>query len=248
MIKDWFSATTPMAPGPPQPQGRRWRLVLEITLVVVFVLVHIWEPAEWTFGAAYRNFTRGPAIVVIAVCLVGSMWRLRESRAQLGLTRDSFRGGWRSMAVFTAISLFFVVASGFWLGDPMRMAERTTWLAKYVPTMMFQQLVLQWFFCNRLYYLARGGEARRRNRAALGAAGIFVLLHAPNAALMIGVAWAGWFWCRHFREHRNLAAVMTSHAILGVASMAMLGQSAMLNLRVGWPAVVYLRARGYWPW
>lgn len=247
-ITKWFGPMTAPAPGPTQPRGRRWRLVLELVLVVVFVLVHIWEPAEWLAGVDYRNYSRGPALVVIAICLVGSMWRLRESRAQLGLTLSSLAGGWRAMGVFTVVSLVLVVAGGLLLGDPIDMTKRGTWLAKYLPTMMFQQVVLQWFFCNRLYYLARGEEAGRRNRAAWWAMTVFVLLHAPNVTLMLGVAWAGWFWCRHFREYRNLAAVMASHAVLGVATMALLGKAAMLNLRVGWPAVVYLQSKGVWPW
>ncbi len=236
---------------PIQPRGPRWQLIMELALVCFFLLLYIWEPAEWLVGKhdweLARVIVRATAIAVGAICLIGSMVRLRENVTQLGLTRQAISSGWRPILIFTGISLALLAIGGVLVFDPMDTTKLGVWLARYVPAMMFQQLALQWFLNNRVFYLARGDERRRRIVAVTVSCGLFVLMHAPNPVLMGSVAWAGWYWCRHFREHRNIVALMVSHTLLGVASMMLMGETWLIHLRVGWPVITWLQRHPEWP-
>ncbi len=221
---------------------------VEVAAVVILVLLHEWVP--WRFWGVQpwpKWVDRHVFLILAAAVVVFSFLRLGETREELGLvpmgSGSRWRGGWGSVAVFTAISLGgLVLARCVWGPDASGSAgaARLSWVAAYVPGLIGQQLALQCFLNNRAYYAAAGPEPRRRARAVIAGSIVFVLLHAPNPALMAGVTWTGWFWCRHFRIHRNLPALMVSHLLLGIAAMAMLGDGLMLRLRVGRPALKIL--------
>ena len=58
---------------------------------------------------------------------------------------------------------------------------------------------------------------------------------------MLGVLPAGALWATHFLRHRNLPALVLSHALLGIVAMSAVGPGPLLDLRVGPPAWERLR-------
>ncbi|RIL06588.1 MAG: hypothetical protein DCC71_06305, partial [Proteobacteria bacterium] len=146
-------------------------------------------------------------------------------------------------ALVSGAGAALLVALGLAHGSASLAAPRFAWLEDYLPGLAAQQLLLQGFFAPGFAALV-GGAARglRRGATVALAAGAFAALHAPNPALMIGVAVAGAFWTAHFLAHRNLLAVVASHLVLGAAAMASLGPGPMLNLRVG-PGALELLGR-----
>jgi hypothetical protein len=216
-------------------------LLAELTLAPTLLMMHLWEVWRLTPDPeSYRPIVQFVLLVGVASCLIGSLSRLRETRYQLGMVRDQLKTGWKSIAGFTLASLAGLAGVGLYLGQTESPFHLLGWFKSYVPTVVFQQLGLQLFLNNRIFYLTSATPQHRTSVAVWLSTLIFVLLHSPNIVLMIGLLWAGYFWCRHFRENLNLAAVLASHLVLGVAAMMFLGRGAMLNLRVGYPALEYL--------
>ncbi|MCG3177828.1 MAG: hypothetical protein BIFFINMI_00148 [Phycisphaerae bacterium] len=230
------------APPPPRPRPAGPLAVVELVAVVLLVLLHEWTP--WRFvrsiGQPWPRWIDRWAFMGLAIAVVvGSIIRLRETPDDLGVGAAGLRRGWGVAGLFTGAFIAGVFAIILlWPTGPVRL--HGDWVARYVPGLIAQQVALQCFVNNRLYYLARGGERRRRGIATAGAAAIFALLHAPNGLLVAGTLGAGLFWCLHFRRHRNLAAVMASHVVIGIAAMALLGEGPLLHLRVGRPAMKML--------
>jgi hypothetical protein len=196
--------------------------------VFAALLAIVWRAGAWiapgALGAANAALGLLVAVVVIAT------WRHDGvTLASLGLAPSRWRAGWPSALAFTAAGVLLLAGLGLALGSASLAEARFAWIADYAPGLVAQQLLLQGFFVPGLLALAGG----RRIAAGTIAAAAFAALHAPNAALMAGVAAAAAFWIPHFLAHRNLLAVAASHLALGTAAMAALGPGPMLNLRVG---------------
>ncbi|MDJ0865693.1 MAG: CPBP family glutamic-type intramembrane protease [Myxococcota bacterium] len=212
--------------------------------VVAAVLAMVWRAWEFVPDGALRTLLRiGPPLLAGAVAL-GSIAVARDRRAALGLAPGAWRRGAGSLALASALGVAALLAAGLALGTASLGAARLGWLLDYVPGLIAQQVLLQAFLNNRVFELCTPlGEPRRLRATVAATSAVFVVLHAPNPALMLGVAVAGSFWIWHFRRHGNLPALIASHLLLGVTAMACLGPGPMLDLRVGPPALDALRAR-----
>ena len=185
----------------------------------------------------------GPSLVVLitAAIVLFAWWRARVGPGALGLAPSRWRSGWRSAAGFTVVAAVALAAIGAALGTASLPLSRIPWLLQYVPGIAAQQLLMQGFFAPRFGALAAARPLRQQRATTIAVTtAAFVALHAPNPALMGGVAIAGAFWIWHFLVHRNLVAVLASHLMLGATAMAALGPGPMLNLRVGPGALALL--------
>jgi hypothetical protein len=215
------------------PAARASAAPLELAAVFLLLLALVWRAGEWIApsAAGALNALLGLAVAAVVV----RAWR-RDAMmpAALGLAPDRLGAGLASAAFATGAGALVIAALGAALGTAALDASRLEWLAGYVPGIVAQQLLLQGFFAPGIRGALDALPARRRDRAAIATATLaFVALHAPNPALMLGVAAAGAFWVGHFFAHRNLVAVIASHLLLGATAMAALGPGPMLNLRVG---------------
>ena len=214
---------------------RRSRPGLEVAAVFSLLLALVWRvadsiaPAESSAGLFDAAF----AAVLVAI-VVGTWWRDGIGPRALGLLPSEWSGGWGSMALFVASGVAGLAVLGASFGTASVGAARLSWLVGYAPGITAQQLLLQGFFAPHIATLARALPPRRQRATTIGvSSALFVALHVPNPALMIGVAIASAFWTWHFLAHRNLLAVLLSHFVLGATAMAALGPGPMLNLRVG---------------
>ncbi len=232
---------TTALPTPPARFFKSWWVgVAEVAGVVVGLLALQWIPwGHVSRDVWWRTPLRTGLTVAVVAMVVFSFVRRGERLADLGLAPRQWSRGWQGMALYTGCSLVVLAGLGFYFGQPQWDAG---WLLKYVGGMIGQQLALQCFLNNRVYYFTQGmGESRRITWAVVGSTLAFALLHAPNWWLMALVIPSGLAWTLNFRLHRNLFAVMASHLVLGAATMLLLGQGPLLRLRVGWPAWESLR-------
>ena len=213
--------------------GKRTRL--ELTAVFGLLLAALWHASGWLPIPERAAAALDSALAVLAAAIVlVAWWRACVGPHALGLAPPQWRSGWGSIVLFTSAGSMSLIAIGTALGSLSLPFERIGWLFDYVPGIAAQQLLMQGFFAPRFETLVVAVPVRRRRIATIGATtAAFVALHAPNPALMAGVAIAGAFWVWHFLVHRNLLAVLASHLVLGATAMAALGPGPMLHLRVG---------------
>lgn len=214
---------------------------MEVLAAPVLLLAHNyhWWKAIPGLSATWQPWLRyGVPVVLVAVVLV-SFVRMKEDMGFMGIHPRTWSAGWRSIAVFTALGLILIVLLGMRLGE---FRFQWGWLRNYIHLMVIQEITLNVFFNNRLYYLGQGlGEGTRNWLAVVGATLVFALLHTPNPYLTLGVLFTGLFWAWHFRRHHNLPAVIVSHLVLGTTAMFWLGNGPLLRLRVGLPALDLMR-------
>ncbi len=166
--------------------------------------------------------------------MVGSFWRDGIGPRALGMLPAQWGHGWRPMAIFMGTGVAALAVLGAALDTTSLEQLPLSWVLDYAPGIAAQQLLLHGFFAPHIATLALALPAQRRRAVTIGVSSLlFTALHAPNPALMIGVAVASVFWTWHFMVHRNLLAVLGSHLVLGATAMATLGPGPMLNLRVG---------------
>jgi membrane protease YdiL (CAAX protease family) len=170
----------------------------------------------------------------LAALVIGCFWRDGIGPRALGLLPAQWGRGWGSMALFVGAGVAALATLGAELDTISPAEARLAWLLDYAPGMTAQQVLLHGFFVPHIATLARALPARPRRAVTIAvASALFTALHAPNPALMLGVAIASVVWTWHFLVHRNLLAVLASHLVLGATAMATLGPGPMLNLRVG---------------
>jgi len=207
----------------------------DVAVVFALLVAVVWRAGAW-FPIPERAAVALDATLAVlaAVIVVFAWWRAGIGVRGLGLAPSQWCGGWRPLAGFTAVGGAVLVAIGVALGSASIPFERIAWLLDYLPGIAAQQLLMQGFFAPRIEMLAVAVPARHRRAATIFVTtAAFVALHAPNPALMAGVAIGGAFWIWHFLVYRNLLAVLASHLVLGATAMAALGPGPMLNLRVG---------------
>ena len=208
---------------------------LEVAVVFALLIAVVWRAGEWLPIPEDAAVALDTTLAVLAAAIVLlAWWRAGVGVEALGLAPSQWRNGWGSLAGFTAAAGAVLVAIGAALGSASLPFERIAWLLDYLPGIAAQQLLMQGFFAPRIEMLAVAVPEQHRPAATIFVtSAAFAALHAPNPALMAGVAIAGAFWIWHFLVHRNLLAVLTSHLVLGAIAMAALGPGPMLNLRVG---------------
>jgi membrane protease YdiL (CAAX protease family) len=222
----------------------RPRPAFEVTAVFALLLALVWRtgarvaPTEAVAGAVTAMLAASIAAIVF-----GCFWRDGIGLRALGLLPSQWRRGWGSMALFVAAGVAGLATLGAELDTISPAEARLAWLIDYAPGMTAQQVLLHGFFAPHIATIARALPPRARRVVTIAvASALFTALHAPNPALMIGVAIASVVWTWHFLAHRNLLAVLVSHLVLGATAMATLGPGPMLNLRVG-PGALELLSR-----
>jgi hypothetical protein len=206
-----------------------------VAAVFALLLAMVWRAADWIApGASTVGLVDAGFAVSLIAIVVGSWWRDGIGPRALGLLPSEWSRGWGSMLLFVAAGVAGLAMLGASFDSAELGAARLSWLVDYAPGITAQQLLLQGFFAPHIETLARSLPARpRRVTTIVVSSALFVALHAPNPALMVGVAIASAFWTWHFLVHRNLLAVLLSHLVLGATAMAALGPGPMLSLRVG---------------
>ena len=223
---------------------RSHRPGLEIAAVFVLLLALVWRAGDWLAPTdSSAGLVNGVLGALVAVIVVGSWWRDGVGLRALGLLPAEWSRGWGSMTVFVAVGCAVLAIVGAAIGTVSLANARPSWLVDYAPGITAQQLLLQGFFVPHIATLAQALPPRRQRGATIAVASLlFVALHAPNPALMIGVSAGLRILDLALPRHRNLLAVLVGHLLLGATAMAMLGPGPMLNLRVG-PGALELLAR-----
>jgi hypothetical protein len=222
----------------------RPRPALEVTAVFALLLALVWRVGAWIAPTEAAADVLTPALaVLLAAIIAGSFWRDGIGLRALGMWPAQWGRGWGSIALFISSGVAGLSILGAALGTTSLAQAPFSWLGDYAPGVGAQQLLLHGFFAPHIATLAHALPPRRQRAVTVGVSSVlFVALHAPNPALMVGVGVASVFWTWHFLVHRNLLAVLASHLVLGATAMATLGPGPMLNLRVG-PGALELLAR-----
>lgn len=213
---------------------RPWLAGFEVLTAAALVLCITWKVWDPIPHGPWRTAASVSLYVLVVAVVATSFLRVRDSVAQLGVSPRRWGQGWASIGLFTAAALGAIALAALLLEAAQVRHPGTDWMLAYVPAALAQQVLLQGFLNNRLYAFGHRMRPQSRLRLAVGGSTlVFILLHAPNPALMAFVAVSGLFWTWHFRRHLNLPALTVSHVILGIAAMTLLGDHILLRLRIG---------------
>jgi hypothetical protein len=172
---------------------------------------------------------------LLAAVVLALLYRQRPHLGDLGLAPISFSHGIGWLAAITVAGMSLCVAGGLAWNTIGATDDLGRWVAQNWAMEGVQQLVLQVVLVSRLNVLLGGPGLR----VSLIAAGVFSLLHAPNAILMALTFPAGLAWCEWFRRYRNLPALWVSHLLLAATTLYCLNGPGLRVLRVGIAYVFY---------
>ena len=218
----------PPADTGPAHRGRS-RPLLELCIGYGLIMATIWTPRPW------QQWLYCAAVAWIVV----STWYAFPGWAAMGVRRGGFVASiW---VVFAALLVngVAVVAAEHWhtLRYPHSPRGWVFTFGGYVIWSFAQQFLLQGYFLFRMLRLMR-----RRELAALAAAGIFTVAHLPNPILTpLTLVW-GLCACFVFLRFRNVFPLALAHAILGITVAIAIPGPVVHNMRVG---LGYLRYRAH---
>ncbi|HTX77516.1 MAG TPA: CPBP family glutamic-type intramembrane protease [Terracidiphilus sp.] len=202
-----------------EARGRRLA-ALELAIGYGLIVATIWTPRPqqaWLWWAS-------------VAWIAASTWWSFPGWAALGFRRAGFAA---SVWVAGAAGVFCAgaVSVAMWmhtLRAPHGLAHWVVTFGGYTVWSFVQQFLLQGYFLFRLLRLLP-----RREWAAVAAAGIFALAHAPNPILVpVTLIW-GVVACFVFLRCRNLYPLMMAHAILGITVAITVPGPLIHNMRVG---------------
>jgi membrane protease YdiL (CAAX protease family) len=201
------------------PDSVRTRASLQAVLALTL-------PAWLVVGLQLGDDIEGPAIVAIAIALLYAVALAWSDPA----TRWHWFGGpraWLPASAAPLLALGLVLT----LGHPGEYAAiSVASLAGYAVWALLQQYLICVVFADRLH---RTGLPARWT--VLAAAGVFALLHAPNAALMLATFCGGLIWTTLWLRDRSLTPLALSHAtaalLLGAGLPPSVLRSAEVSLR-----------------
>jgi len=215
-----------------RPGARRALRELGVSPLGLALVWGALPPYRWL----YRPWHYG-LVAVFALLVVALFWRDRGSRGRWGITCTNFRAACRDLAAPTALLLAAGLAFAALGGFALRWDRLAVNLLTYPLYGFLQLLVLQVFLIRRLERLT---DSRRT--VALVAAGIFALVHWPNAVLLVGCLAAGAVWARNFVRYGNLLPIALSMGILAAVLMNVMPRERLRNGRCG-PVYVYRELR-----
>jgi len=196
--------------------------VLEISATFFLILAQI-----WFVGRLLSPYT----ILPLGLMIVS--WVLHKDTLQsLGLSKFEFKGFgplWIIVAVGTVIVLIigFLVnrseirESNLFVGLPLRFAS-------YLVPALFQQIVLNGFFVNRIQSITD-----KQNLVICIAGILFCIIHAPNPVLLILTLIGGTISAYFFLRMRNVYPLAVAHAFLATVAYCVLPQLWHHGFRVG---------------
>jgi len=195
---------------------------LEIACTFFLVLGQI-----WFVGKLLSPFTILPLGVITASWIVR-----KETLRTLGLRVLDFRG-YAVLWVFLAGGIALVAVVGVFLnrsalqrgcillGLPLRFVS-------YVVPALFQQIILNGYFVNRIQSLTR-----RRSLTAAVAGLLFCVIHAPNPVLLVLTLFGGMVSAWLFVRRSNVYPLAVAHATLAAFAYCALPQLWHHGFRVG---------------
>jgi hypothetical protein len=213
-----------------QAQGRR-RALLELCVGYGLILATVWTPRPgqaWFWWAS-------------AAWIGASTWWSFPGWAALGFRRGGFVASLWVVGAATVLSAIAVSVAihVHTLRVPHSAVGWVMAWGGYIVWSFVQQFLLQGYFLFRLLKMMR-----RREWAALAAAGIFSAAHVPNPLLVTVTPVWGLVACFVFLRCRNLYTLMMAHAILGVSLAITVPGPVMHNMRVGIGYLHYRSPRG----
>ncbi len=196
----------------------RARDLLELILGYGVVVGMIWTPER-----LQRTFT--PIAFVLTLLVVLSR---RQSRDELGLgARGLVPSLWILPASIALSALSVFVAAKIGTLHPLYKADFTH-ISGYVLWTIYQQVLLQDYFMNRLLRLVSNESI------AVTLAGVlFAAAHLPNLVLTAATLVWGIVSCALFRRYRSLWALGLAQGLLGLCFAVCVPDALHHHLRVG---------------
>ena len=208
------------------PANRTCRDLVELGIGYALILIVIWTPRPWQ-----RLLYFAAAVYLIAILWISFPgWQAMGLRIA-NLLRSLWIVGVALLAAATAMLVAARMHTLLWPGGLLPFLHRYLGYALWA---LFQQVLLQDFFLQRLLRLTRS-----QGSAALAAAIIFSLAHLPNPILTAVTFVWGLAACKLFLHYRNLYPLALAHAILGIAIAMTIPGPVTRNMRVGLGYLTY---------
>ena len=152
----------------------------------------------------------------------------RHNRDELGLgARDFVRSLWILPAAAGLAALSIFAAAKIGTLHPLYKADFAH-ISGYVLWTIYQQLLLQDYFMDRLLRLVSGEAA-----AVTLAGSLFAAAHLPNLVLAAATLLWGIVSCALFRRYHNLWALCLAQGLLGLCFAVCVPDALHHHLRVG---------------
>jgi CAAX prenyl protease-like protein len=199
-------------------QPNRTRDLAELILGYGIVVGVIWMPDH-----LQRIFSPIAFVITLAIVLAR-----RQSRDELGLgSRGFIPSLWILPAAIALAAVSVFVAAKIGTLHPLYKADFGH-IAGYVLWTIYQQLLLQDYFMNRLLRLLSNESA-----AVTLAGTLFAAAHLPNLVLTAATLVWGIVSCALFRRYRNLWALGLAQGLLGLCFAVCVPDALHHHLRVG---------------
>ncbi len=181
------------------------------------------EAALWTAGPWQLACSLAALLFACAMSVAGR-WPISE----LGISWGNLRRGWWIVPAAAGLALLMILAgyvSGT-LHDPVRWHHPLVHAGLYTTWAVLQQFLLLSFFYVRL-------QAVFGWPALPLTAGLFSIVHLPNALLMAATFLLSLFLIAAFRKYRNILPIGLAHAVLGLALAVSMPDSLVHKMMVG---------------
>lgn len=222
----------------------------ELLVVSGLILLALWIPplhltaeqaAHWSWlhkliknpSSGVYLWRLGEQIIlpVVGIFILFSLWREKRDWREAGLTLQNYGKAIKILAGPTLLGVAILVTIGA-LMHSLDLGTDRFWKKLYPNTFAgqyAQQAIIQLYFNHRAMQVFGKGT-----RSLLWVTGYFTLLHLPNPALTIGVAYGMWFWARSYQKAPNILAIACSHMILSAFLWHTLPEAWRPTLTVGW--------------
>jgi Type II CAAX prenyl endopeptidase Rce1-like len=175
---------------------------LVIASILIAMMIHLYPDVHRTLGT---NMRKKPII------------------------QDWLSATWMTLALATVLA-FISWLSGAWQAKSLFVftdKPSSELLLEKLPTVAFQQVLLQWFLVPVLTRIFT-----RRWMIAIWAASIFSLLHMPNPILMGLTFIAGVSWVIYYQSRKRFVPIIASHFALAILASGFCGEY-IFHMRVG---------------
>ena len=197
-----------------------------LELLAVFLLLFAYE---WSFYPPYRK--RAIDWIVIAVfvaVLVVLFWLDRANLREWGVTGQHFVRAARALAIPTGVMVALPIVGAVFVGTDFRPGRAALAVVSYPFYALLQLLLFQVFLVRRLRRLSGSSIS-----VVIVAAGMFAMLHWPNALVMAACGAAACVWTVVYLKSPDLCAISLSMALAATAFTHALPHSVTHHVRVG---------------
>ena len=186
---------------------------VEVLMIFATVMVAIWLTPERE--SSYRLWHSLGCSVILVWIFISWKWR-EDTLTSVGLLPRNFDTA-KPLFCWSAAALMIMLIAA--LSIDRRFYEKPEFSEKvfrqfrsYLGWAVFQQVVLQGYFTNRLFRWLENKKI-----AAVAAGLMFGLAHLPNPVLAPATALMGGLLAYYFLQSRNVYIIALIHAILGTA-------------------------------